>query len=291
MSLLKQLPDSVDVIFHACIDTIDTLGTIDALGAIDAVDFKSRLIGIKAAITKHDADFAAAAKASTFYKLLPHDNVGGTVTQKEMSWVYDARMVKVQAARVYYDKIKRLVRNRRCPLCLQGTVYNLDHYMPKSEFPGLAVCPGNLVPSCRDCNTTKLAKVPTCASKQTINPYYDDLDDEMWLGAKVVCKKDIAFTYHVIRPTNWTTIKWLRVKSHFNDFHLGQLYADKAVEEYEDVKEYLANLWRSGGESAVKSHLTEQADSRTKARKNSCHAALYRALAASKWFCRTGSRG
>ena len=40
----------------------------------------------------------------------------------------------------------------KCPFCGIGTVSTLDHYLPKSKYPALAITPKNMIPACRDCN-------------------------------------------------------------------------------------------------------------------------------------------
>lgn len=277
---LSPIPDSVDTVFQECIDPVED------------VDLRSRLNGIKAIITKHDADYVAAAEKSNFYTLPTHDTVGGTVSTKEMAWVYDKRMVRSGTrGRVYYDKIMALAKHRKCPLCGHGRVSTLDHYLPKSEYPGLAVCPKNLLPSCPDCNKTKLAAVPSCASKQTLNPYYDDIDGEIWLHAKFEKRTPLVVEYSVVKPKSWKPMMALRVRHHFKTFNLAQVYAEQASSELEDIKSRLTKVLNKCGPDGVRDHLAEEADSRGDANKNSWRAALYRSLAANDWFCSTGCKG
>jgi len=277
---LSPIPDSVDVVFHDCIDTVDD------------DNLRTKLRGIKASIIEHDTDFVKAAKAARFFTLPTHDMVGGTVTAKEMAWVYDKRMVPANTpGRMYYNKIMALAKHRRCPLCGHGSVTTLDHYLPKSEFPGLAVSPKNLLPSCSDCNKRKLAAVPSCASQQTINPYYDRVDGEIWLHAKCEKQTPLVFKYFVVKPKLWPTMQERRVRHHFKAFNLAQMYAEQAALEFEDIKSNLIDILNKCGPNDVRSHLSEQADSRTKASKNSWRAAFYRAISASNWFCTTGCKG
>jgi hypothetical protein len=277
---LSPIADSAESVFLTCIGRIKD----DAL--------RNRLTGIKNHIIQHDTDFVAAGQAATYYMLRSHDSVGGTVTKDELISVYDHQFVPATSdGRVFYNKIMALAKHRRCPLCAYGTVTTLDHYLPKTHFPGLAVCPKNLLPACSDCNKRKRAALPHCASQQTLNPYYDDIDGVVWLQAKFKKRTPVLVEFYVQQPKAWNKITAMRVRYHFTAFNLAQVFSSQATIELEDVKEYLTNLLNRGGETEVQRHLLGEANSRSAACKNSWRAALYRALAASSWFCHTGCKG
>ncbi len=277
---LSPITDTADSVFLTCIDRIRD-GTL-----------RAKLRTIQSDIIRYDAEFEAAAKTATFFKLTSHDSIGGNVTRDEMISVYDDQMVPLASrGRVYYDKIMALAKHRRCPLCAHGRVTTLDHYMPKSLYPGLAVCPRNLLPSCSDCNNTKRAAIPLCASQQTLNPYYDNVDDALWLQAMFEKRTPVIVEFYVEKPKGWNKMKAMRVRHHFNSFNLDQVFSSQAAIELEDIKERLTDLLNTCGASDVKKHLMEEAESRTSSCKNSWKAALYRALASNSWFCHTGCKG
>lgn len=82
----------------------------------------------------------------------------------------------------FYDSI---ISNAHhiCPFCGEGVPTTLDHFLPKSEFPFLAVFPCNLVPSCRDCNMEKKSFTPKDNKELPLHPYYDEIDC-IWLEVK-----------------------------------------------------------------------------------------------------------
>src|SRR6185369_14124832 len=82
-----------------------------------------------------------------------------------------------------YDRI--MTAARACPYCGHGTLFTLDHYLPKgiSHFPELSIAPLNLIPACRDCNSNKHVHVPTREEEQYIHPYFEDVDGHNWLAA------------------------------------------------------------------------------------------------------------
>jgi len=277
---LSPISDAADAVFLTCISRILN------------VALRNKLAAVKNDIIRHDTEFVMAGTSSTFFKLASHDSVGASVTKAEMISVYDHQMVPpASRGRVYYDRILALTKDRRCPLCGFGQVSTLDHYMPKTQYPGLAVCPRNLLPSCSDCNKAKLNSVPNCASQQTLHPYYDNVDGEIWLHANFEKRTPVVVEFSVEKPKTWTTITAMRVRHHFRAFNLARVYSSEAASELEGIKERLTNLVDTCGAADVKSHLAEEAKSRAKAGKNSWRAALYRALAASLWFCHTGCKG
>ncbi|MFM2593535.1 hypothetical protein AAFX19_11580 [Vibrio harveyi] len=64
-----------------------------------------------------------------------------------------------------------------CPSCGEdGAPGTLDHYLPKTVFPELAVCIANLTPMCSTCQGEKSADYLTAEdSKAFLHPYYDEI--------------------------------------------------------------------------------------------------------------------
>lgn len=90
-----------------------------------------------------------------------------------MKKVYENKFVG-ERCNGYYDKIKSNA-NLICPFCGEGTPKNLDHFLPKAEYPFLVVTPANLIPSCRDCNMEKNVVTPNSNEEVPLHPYYDDI--------------------------------------------------------------------------------------------------------------------
>lgn len=255
-------------------------------------DVKKRLEDISDNIARYEGEFANAGASASFFKIVPHDSVGGNVSRAEMISVYDQQMVPaISRGRVYYDSIMRLAKHRRCPICDFGQVSSLDHYLPKAHFPGLAMCPANLLPSCADCNKRKSSAFAKCASKQTLNPYFDDITCDLWLHAQFKPRTPIVVEFSVRKVPGWSRILASRVRHHFDTFRLSQTYSMEAAIELDDLRESLPGLLTAGGKSEVQQHLADEANKRSRVRLNSWRAALYRALAASDWFCREGCLG
>jgi hypothetical protein len=232
---------------------------------------------------------SAAGAGRTFYRIPIANNVGGIVSTQEMSAVYDSRMAKKGApGRSIYDRLVSAAPHMRCPLCGQRMVSTLDHYMARAYFPALAVVPLNLVPACADCNKKKLAKVAGAANEQTLHPYFDDVDSDVWLRAEVIEGPSPVLRYFVDAPGDWPAVMRGRVQHHFSALELGALYASHSGEELMNIRHALTLLFERAGIEGVRAHLLSELESRTRIHINSWQAAMYRALSASDWYCGGG---
>jgi hypothetical protein len=252
-------------------------------------DLRNRLSNIKVTIIAAAADYELAADANTLYQIASTESVDDVVTADEMSDVYDLRMVKSRGpGRPIYDKLISAPEHGRCPLCGQGTVWTLDHHLPKQLYPKFAVTPANLVPSCLNCNKIKGSTVPTTPEDSSLHPYFDDVDTHRWLTAAVADSAPAAVLFDITRPADWNDILFARVRHHFKLLNLASLYSGHAAEEMSHIRDYVSGLHTSAGPEAVKQHLRDQANSREAARRNSWQTAMYRALEASDWYCNAG---
>lgn len=235
------------------------------------------------------ADYDARAVGRQLYLKQLHDRVGA-VAGDEMVKVYTLRMVpKTSTGRPIYDRIMSAPAHGRCPLCGIGTVNTLDHYMPKTHFPVYSVTPNNLVPACTWCQSAKLEYYPTTEEGQLLHPYFDNVDDEVWLKAEVVAGVPAAFRYFASPPDHWTPAATARVAAHLKELNLPVLFASNAGSRLSEIRARLANLYhKEGGPAAVRAHLLEELASIVADFRNSWSAAMYRAAVASDWFCNGG---
>ncbi len=246
---------------------------------------KGRLESIADDIKEAAEHFDDVGSRREFYTLLEHNNVAG-VTQAEMEKVYTGRMVpQGTPGRKFYDKIKSAPSYGICPLCGQRPVSTLDHYLPKSSFPSLAVTPCNLVPACSDCNKIKSVDVPTSAEEQTIHPYYDhDIENEQWLFAKILRSSPVSIQFFANPPEHMDDILKDRIKEHFKVFDLASLYASQSGVELANIRYRLNDLLAKAGLDQVREHLQEEFISRSTEHKNSWQTAMYQAMSNSTWF-------
>lgn len=96
--------------------------------------------------------------------------------EKSLIGLYSAKKDKKP-----YEDIKRIRSEHKllvCPSCGQVTIPNtVDHYLPKSHFPELAIVLVNLTPMCSQCQDEKGNEyLNEFGQKKFIHPYYDDVN-------------------------------------------------------------------------------------------------------------------
>lgn len=213
------------------------------------------------------------------------DSVAGIVTNEVMNKLYNNKMVnKKGPGRKYYDKLIISPQNGICPICGHREVSTLDHYLPKMKYPSLAIALINLIPTCKECNFIKGDYDFENEEDATIHPYYDEIDDVIWLNTELKENDEIVFVFKVKRPTEWGDLLYERVKNHFQIYRLNQVYSVQAAVEFEGIKRLLINMYnRSGGET-VKRFLKEYIESYEFVNLNSWKCSMYRALHENEWF-------
>jgi len=251
---------------------------------------KARLQAVCAKVVAEAVDYNTKASNQQLFLKQPHNQVG-TVPGEEMVKVYTNRLVpKRGKGRPTYDRIMSAPVHGRCPLCGIGTVNTLDHYLPKKNFPIYSVTPNNLVPACQWCQREKGEYFSETADGQLLHPYFDDINNEIWLAAKVVPGAEAVFRYFASPPDHWTQEAKARVVVHLDQLNLLRLYRDNAGSRLSEIRTRLVKLYQQGGEKAVRAHLQEELDSAEDDHLNSWVAAMYRAAVASDWFCNESFR-
>lgn len=249
---------------------------------------RAQLRAVRPVVETEAADYDAKAADKQLYQKQPHGQIGA-VSRDKMVKVYTLRMVpKTSTGRPIYNEIMLAPVNGRCPLCGIGTVNTLDHYLPKTHFPVYSVTPNNLVPVCNWCQGEKSEYYPTTEGEQLLHPYFDDVDNEVWLAAEVVAGAPAGFRYFASPPHYWTPSAKERVVTHLKELNLLKLFSSNAGSRLSEIRSRLTSLHQKGGKGAVHEHLYEELASIEANHKNSWTAAMYRAAVASDWFCNGG---
>lgn len=277
MPLLARPTDDPSNVFVTCVSNVR------------ANAIRQKFLAAAPLIGAAAASFLQAAENHSLHTMAIQNGVGADISTDEMINIYDQRMARKKSpGRAIYDKLMIAPPYGRCPLCGQGRVKSLDHHLPKTHFPALAVTPVNLVPACTDCNRAKGEIYPLEAAQQILHPYFDDLDTDVWLKGTLVQTAPAAISFAAQPPVGWPELTKARVRSHFRLLKLGEMYTAYAADELQGIKKYLQKLHAKSGAADVKNHLEEQAESRADDNKNSWQAATYRELAISDWFCDGG---
>ncbi len=255
---------------------------------------REKFLSITSEIEREAKLYDQRGKRHTLHCTEAAEKVGADVSTKEMVNLYDTHLAREgSVCKPIYDELKAIPKLGRCPLCGIGTVSTLDHYLPKSVFPQLAVTPTNLVAACRDCNTAKKDNFIADPNLQTIHPYYDDFDDERWIFVEIVESNPIGIQYIVSPPTVWPPRKRARAQHHFDTFELADPYRSNAIAHLRDIQYRLEALHQNGGFEGVREHLSEELESRLHSPNGSLNkwdTALFESLAHSDWFCDGGFR-
>lgn len=227
--------------------------------------------------------FDEKMKQEVVYEIEPH-NLVKDVSKDELVSLYAQKFVQDgQPGRIFYDKIISS-SNGKCPICEIRTVTTLDHFLVKSIYPALAVTPTNLVPMCHDCNKAKGDPVFTCYEDTHLHPYYDSLDDFVWLEADISFDKEIIILYKVRECSEWSDSYYTKVRNHFDLFGIRMILSLQAVDEIKSVKKMLSNLKNKAGNDIVYEQLEDLYLSCEAESLNGWKTALYRNICKNKWF-------
>lgn len=194
---------------------------------------KERLQKISCHTNDIDSLYESHAKSNSLFTF-PKDILSQKgVEEKEFESIYNDKLVAKKAiGRDIYMRIKNLCVDKyenRCPSCAKRPVSTLDHFLPKTIFTQLSISPLNLIPNCYECNKIKSVYVATNNYNELIHPYFDDIDSEQWLYAKLINTEFPVIEYVIVKPDSWSDRLYERVKNHFSIYDLESLYASNAM--------------------------------------------------------------
>lgn len=261
---------------------------IDCIETVRNPNLKARLIATKNLVIDAATEFEEKVTTGKMYTVVRESLINGNVTAKELETLYDRMVRKGTLGRKIYDKLIIASSLGICPLCSHREVTQIDHYLPKSKYPRLSVVPINLIPSCSDCNKSKLNNYPQKADEETLHPYFDDVEDDRWLNANIIHTIPPTIEFEVISPENWSQLLHERVKYHFSSLSLNKLYSIQAAVELVQINHSLKNIYATAGMLGVKNYLVQGRESRSHANINSWQTAMYNAMAEDSWFCNGG---
>ena len=257
------------------------------IASIQDTDLTERLALVVDQVEAAEASYVQHGSQAELF-LVPQTPRIGRVNGAEMKRVYKNTFAKSVRTRNIYDAIKKLPVNDICPICGQRTVGTLDHYLAQSLHSALTITPANLVPACGDCNKAKLDSQPLSAEMQTLHPYFDDVDDGVWLYATVEETSPASLRFFPNPPSNWPAVKRSRLVNHYRTFGLGALYASHSGVELTNIRYGLQRISNRGTAEDIRLELVMRAESAEAAHLNSWQTAMYNALAQSAWFCAGG---
>ncbi len=230
--------------------------------------------------------YVAAAAVQGLHSERSVDYHVAGVTDKEMTELYDRMARATGSAHPIYLEIKG--RNTRCPMCGTRVVSTLDHFLPQSDFPALAVSPQNLVPACSECNKKKRAYVATSADSTLSHAYFDNFDNGQWLWCAVVEVSPVTFRFYVSAPAHWSPIAAARAQHHFDRLNLEELYVSHASQTFASIRKLLTDSLDASGTAGVREQVEKLEASCRHNRVNAWDTAMFGAMVGSAWFLSGG---
>ncbi|MEV6929697.1 HNH endonuclease signature motif containing protein [Dactylosporangium sp. NPDC051485] len=244
-------------------------------------DRRATLEGFEAGVVKAADRYAVEAAAAALHNLADlADQPADPDDRKALRRVYTRSLVDTKAGRSHYDALLAAAPLGRCPFCGHRDVATLDHQLPKSSYPLLAVVPDNLVPACSDCNHLKNNRVATTAATQALHPYFEHAEHARWLFARVgSLDPGTVVVFHADPDPAFAPAMRERIRHQFTEYRLAALYGMQAAREMAGRRAQLAGLQRAAGPAGLARHLRETAESWSKESLNCWQHALYDALA------------
>jgi len=235
-------------------------------------DRQLRLVVLKPQMLAEESLFEGAVGTLSFRSLPAH--ITTPAEKEDLVWFYDQRLVDSAPGRKLYDKILKL-SGGICPMCGITDASTLDHCLPKSRFPKLAITPLNLSAACRDCNMEKNAAV----GAGNLSPYFDDwVATTQWLVASIAdTSHPEIMSFAVARPAAWSNAEYDSVATFFEDAKLNRRYGVQGVNEYQNYCDGFHEDFVRGGIEEVKRVLDSRFRGTSKQRLNGWQAATYRA--------------
>jgi len=247
-----------------------------------------RLRDARADILDTAEDYSEKGAQQLLHEIAVHDEAPGEISKTEMIRLYESGLRRVNAGRHIYDAIMALAPNGLCPYCGHRRVRQLDHFLPKSKYPTFSVTPLNLVPSCSDCNTDKLSGDGDRIEDLPLHPYFENVDNIVWLKAEILEGPTAVFLYSVNEESGIDAVSAIRLETHFENLGLDELYSTEANDLLSSIRLTLRRLFAAGGSDSVRNHLEGEYESSLFDRRNSWRTAFFKASCESEWFCDGG---
>ena len=247
---------------------------------------KIRIENSKQSLLEYARHYKTIAEIGELSTEEQNSEINGGATKRDMVFLYDERLVKSVKGKPYYDKIKAAAPYGRCPICGYYEADTLDHYLPKAIFYRYAVTVENLVPECSICNKKKTTGIASRRDEETIHPYFDDFDDEVWMYSQInrEAGSPFGFDFEVRKPDSWDNVKYLRAKNHLEVYKLNDLYRTLSAAEINTVLSKIKKLYKRVNDiEFLRDTIKDDCDSEREQRKNSWQAAMYQCIYEDAW--------
>ena len=149
--------------------------------------------------------------------------------QKALKGLYRFKAKSFKDLFFYLTTTKSNKRDMLCPNCTLTDCSQLDHYIPKTEFPEFSANPRNLMQCCSICNQKKLDRWLNGKQAIFLNLYLDDLPQEQYLFVDISIKNGVPIIkFYLKNQTNIDPILFSRIESHYRELDLCKRFVERA---------------------------------------------------------------
>jgi len=133
----------------------------------------------------------------------------------------------------------------KCPYCWIDKSRQVEHYLPRTEFPEYSVFINNLIPSCGECNNKKGATWRDDESRTILNVYYDKIPLEQFLYVELSIDSDVITSEFYVNldgiqiDQNTATI----LKKHTEKLNLLNRYSESIHFKITEMKFRIIESW------------------------------------------------
>jgi HNH nuclease len=137
-----------------------------------------------------------------------------------------------------------------------------------------------LIPACKDCNSNKGNSPVNSKLSAPLHPYFDDVDNVIWLCADVVPKNNILVAQYYVNPEieEVNVELYSRLCAHLDLYKLKHAYSVQASTEISENIGIWKKVYQLSGKQRLLQYLTECLQSYETAQKNTWKTALLRGI-------------
>lgn len=200
-------------------------------------------------------------------------------TAEKMAALY--KKLSAGPRKKYRDEILAQTTMDCCAICGRDhAAETLDHYLPKSRVPTMAVVPINLVPCCQKCNNAKLDTLLVKPDEALIHMYLDELSEGNWLHAQIQFEQKPVVHFHVRCPEGWIDRDRFNSRLHkqMEVYDLYRRYSLHSASELINLRDMWPSRYDRKNAADVLEYLHERRIALEKGDRTQWRPALYRAL-------------
>lgn len=262
-------------------------------------NLKERLLDSLKDLSTNNLRYQADGLSSQLHTATSHRYQVGKLDDDELKWLYDNRLGRGGDTGVgkIRERLLAAAPDQRCCYCQQSIATTLDHFVPKSVVPALAIDLWNLVPSCSECNHKMGNAHATSAEEEMLHPYFWPSSLGRWLYVSVTVSEYVDANFYSCPDPGLPTTLRKRMVAEFEQLELAVRFKILAARElrvlgerYSDMRNNLSRMgWTASYMSEFfRNNLLELAEERKRVDENDLLLALYKGLADSSAYCEGG---